>query len=195
MALIFITDPADFTPSPGYRADFIDWNRFPDSVPFDFKGQQTFSDVTDVTRLGFDLSIKNQHLTRRTQDGGPSWVGSFSSGDALLFTDSTPGPLHISFNGSIRGATMQFNIKDPVAHFRLGISAFSGATRRPFPKRGTRTDCVFSNSGDGSAPWIGVLENNPARPAITRIVISVTVLDFDYAGDSSFAINKLKLVV
>ena len=195
VALLFITDPANFAPPTGTRADFVDWKRYPDSVPFDFNGQLEFKDLTDVTRLGFGLFIKNGHLTRRSQDGGPSWDGSFSAGNALLFTDFTPGPLHISFDGPIRGASMQLNIKDPVSHFRIGISAFAGTKKLPVPKSGTRTDGVFSNAGDGSAAWLGVLEDNPNRPALTRIVLSVTVLDSGYVGDSSFAINKLNLVV
>jgi hypothetical protein len=195
VALLFITDPANFAPPTGTRADFVDWARYPDGVPLDFKGQPEFKDLTDITGLEFGLFIKNGHLTRRTQDGGPSWNGSFTAGDALLFTDSTPGPLHISFVGSIRGASMQLNIKDPVSHFRIGISAFADAKKLPVPKAGTRTDGVFSNAGDGSAAWLGVLEDNPNRPALTRIVLSVTVLDSGYVGDSSFAINKLNLVV
>jgi hypothetical protein len=195
VALLFITNPADFTPPAGTRADFVDWKRYRDRVPFDFKGQPEFKDLTDVTRLGFGLFIKNGHLTRRTQDGSPSWDGSFAAGDALLFTDSTPGPLHISFEGPIRGASMQLNIKDRVSHFRMGISAFAGTRKLPVPKSGTRTDGVSSDAGDGSAAWLGVLEDNPNRPALTRIVLSVTVLDAGYAGDSSFAINKLNLVV
>ena len=195
MALLFITNPADFTPPAGTRADFVDWKRYPDGVPFDFKGQPEFKDLTDVTQLGFGLFIKNGHLTRRTQDGSPSWDGSSAARDALLFTDSTPGPLHISFEGPIRGASMQLNIKDRVSHFRMGISAFAGTRKLPVPKSGTRTDGVSSDAGDGSAAWLGVLEDNPNRPALTRIVLSVTVLDAGYAGDSSFAINKLNLVV
>jgi hypothetical protein len=143
----------------------------------------------------FRFALKNGHLTRRTQDGGPSWNGSFAPDDALLFTDSTPGPLHISFKAPIRGASMQLNIKDPVSHFRFGISAFAGTRKLPVPKSGTRTDGVFSNAGNGSAAWIGVLEDNPNRPALSRIVLSVTVLDSGYVGDSSFAINKLNLVI
>ena len=197
MALILITDPAAFVPPTGTREDFVGWARFPDSVPFNFpvEPDAEFKDVTDVTRLGFGLFIKNQHLTRRTQDGGPSWIGNFAADDALLFTDSTPGPLQISFDGPIRGAALQLNVKDPIAHFRMSISAFSGTQKLSVPKSGTRTDGVFSNAGDGSATWLGVLEENPNRPPITRIVISVTILDPDYTGDSSFAINRLKLVV
>jgi hypothetical protein len=196
VALRFIKKLADFVTPAGTRADFVDWVRYPDSVPFDFMGQTEFKDVTDVTRLGFGLFIKNRHLTRRTEDG-LSWFGSFdrNASDALLFTDFTPGPLHISFDSPIRGAAMQLNVTDPVDHFRMAISAFSGDQKLPIPNSGTRTDGVFSNAGDGSAPWIGVLEDNSNRPPITRIVISVTILDQNYKGDSSFAINKLNLVV
>ena len=195
MALLFITDQANFTPPSGARADFIDWTRFPEREPLDFNGQPELKGKTDVGQLGFGLFIKNRHLARRTQDGGPSWDGSFSPGEALLFTDFTPGPLHIFFDAPIRGACVQLNVKDPVEHFRMGISAFSGDARLNIPKSGTRTDGVTSNDGDGSAPCIGVLEDNASRPTITRIVISVTVVDQSYKGDSSFAINKLKLFV
>ncbi len=197
MALLFITHLADFVPPPGACADFVDWGRYPDDVPIKFAGHPPESKgVTDVTQLGFRLSIKNQNLTRRTQDGGPSWVGSFTAGDALLFTDGRPGPLHISFDGPVLGAATQLNIEDDtVEHFRIGISAFAGGQQLPIPESGTRTDAVFSNAGDGSAARLGVLEDNPKRLRITRIVISVTVLDQGYAGTSSFAINKLNLVV
>ena len=195
MALLFITDPADFTAPPGTTADFIDWARYPDSVPFDFKGQQEFKDVTDVGKFGFGLFIKNRHLTRRTQDGEPSWDGSFTRDDALLFTNFTPGPLHISFDAPVRGAFLQLNVNDPVEHFRMGISAFSGDAKLNIPKSGTRTDGVTSNDGDGSAPGIGALEDSASGPPITRIVVSITVVDEGYKGDSSFAINRLNLFV
>lgn len=195
MALLFITNPAAFVAPAGAHADSVDWVRYPNGVSLDFARQPEFKDVTDVTRLGFGLFIKNRHLTRETQDGGPSWDGSFNAGDALLFTDFTPGPLHISFDGPTRGAAMQLNVKDPVDHFRMGISAFSGDQRLTIPGSGTRIDGIFSNDGDGSAPWIGVLENDPTARPITRIVVSITIVDQNYRGDSSFAINKLNLVV
>lgn len=197
MALAFITDLVNFVPPPGTVADSVDWQRYLDSRPFDFKGQLVFNDVTDVTKTGFGLFIRNQRLERRTEDGGTSWIGSFNRNahEALLYTSHQPGPLQISFNAPVRGVAVQLNVKDPVAHFRMAISAFSGAKKLPVPKSGTRTDGVFSNAGDGSAPCLGVIEDNPNRPPITRIVLSLSVLDPGYSGDSSFAINKLNLAI
>jgi hypothetical protein len=197
MALRFITNPVNFSLPPGSTADAIDWSFLPDNVALNFNGQPVFPGSTPGTHLGFGLWINNQHLIRRTQ-GGPvnAWNGSFAQGDALLYTDNRPGPLHIIFNTPVRGVATQLNVNDPVSHYRMAISAFSVAgTRLPVPRAGTRTDGVFRNGGGGQAECLGVIEDNPNRRGIASVVISVTVLDQNYTGTSSFAINQLRLAV
>jgi hypothetical protein len=194
--LIFVTNPALFVPPAGNQADFIDWGRYQEDLPFDFGGQPEFRDVTDVTQLGFGLSINNSHLTRRTQDGAPRWNGSFTQGDALLYTDHRPGPLHISFAHAIRGAATQLNIGDnAVSNFKITIRAYSATQELPVPQAGTRNGGAASAAGDGSAPWIGVLQTEANAAGIVRIDLSVMVLDPGYVGTASFAINRLKLIV
>lgn len=196
MAIRFISDAAQFDPPAGTANDFIDWQRFADRVPIDFAGRPELRIRTDIGKLGFDIFIPNGHLARRTQDGGPSWAGSFTANEALLFTDFTPGPLQFSFKKPVRGAGTQINIADLVEHVSFSIAAFAGNTRIDIPDGGTLIDGGFNNRGDGSAPFLGVVENDAgAVPRITRIVISLAVLDHGYRGNASFAINRLRLVV
>lgn len=193
MAITFVTDPNNFLSPRDSTADSVSWDRFPDRLPLDFKGSPTFNGKTDSKDRRYSIAIKGSHLARRTQDGGPSWVGSFNAGDALLFTDFSPGPLQFLFARPIRGAGAQINIKDPVEHVTFGIGAFAGDTRVDIPNGGTIAGSI-SNSGDGSASFLGVLDS-PGVALITRIVFFLTVLDHGYRGDGSFAINTLRLAL
>ena len=193
MAITFVTNPNAVLSPADPTADAIGWDRFPDRLPLDFKGGPTFRGQTESSARNYEIAIKGSHLARRTQDGGPSWVGSFTASEALLFTDFSPGPLQFLFARPIRGAGAQINIKDPVEHVTFGISAFAGNARIDIPNGGAIAGSV-SNSGDGSASFLGVL-NAPGVAPITRIVFFLTVLDHGYRGDASFAINKLRLAL
>lgn len=193
MAFTFVTDPNGFLSPADPTADAIGWDRFPDRLPLDFKGSPTFRGQTDRSARDYEIAIKGSHLARRTQDGGPSWAGSFAEGEALLFTDFSPGPLQFQFARPIRGAGAQINIKDPVEHVTFGISAFAGNARVEVPGGGTVAGSV-SNRGDGSASFVGIM-GDPGTAAITRVVFFLTVLDHGYRGDGSFAINTLRLAL
>lgn len=195
MPLSFITDPVAFVPPAGGPADFIDWGQFPNSGPIPFPAKGGCACVSQ-SGLACSIFIKNKHLAQRVQDGGASetsWDGSFSPGDVLLFTDFTRGPLEFNFQNPIRGFGGQMNVQDAVEHVTLAISAFADNSRLTIPQNGTRTDGAASNAGDGSAPFLGVIDSVAAR--ITRVVFSLTVLDPGYRGDSSFAINRLRLLL
>ncbi len=193
MAFAFITDPNGFLSPTDRTADAIGWDRFPDRLPLDFRGRPTFRGQTDRNARDYEIAIRGSHLARRTQDGGPSWAGSFAPGEALLFTDSSPGPLQFLFARPIRGAGAQINIEDAVEHVTFGISAFAGSARVQIPGGGTVAGSV-SNRGDGSASFLGIM-GDPGEVTITRVVFSLTVLDSGYRGDGSFAINTLRLAL
>lgn len=189
MPTAFITSQSMFPADTDSKADVVTWDRFTDRVPIDFGGQQT---LPGVTKLGnpFEIRIRNGHLAGRRQDGGPSWAGSFAAGDALLFTDFSPGPLEFNFSTPIRGAGTQINVKDPVEHVSVGIAAFDANGAHV---GGGTTMGFFNNNGDGSATFVAVLDPPADTRRITRINLFVTVLDPGYRGDSSFAINTLHL--
>ncbi len=189
MAVNFTSDLARFPAN----TDDANWSQFPDKQQLVFHGLPTVGAQTDGG-LGFQIRITNSHLVRRTQDGGPSWVGSFTPGEPLLFTDSSPGPLHFLFDDPVRGAGTQMNIKDPVAHVAFGISAFD-ENDDPIPLlHGGTAPGGFSSAADGTATFVGVADNLRARPRIKRIALFLSVLDSGYRGDGSFAINRLRLV-
>ncbi len=192
MALSFIKDPAAFVPPAGGVADFIDWGQFPDSGPIPFPVRSGCACVSQTGRA-CTIFIRNKHLTQRVQDGGPSWNGNFAPGDILLFTDFTPGPLEFVFPVPIRGIGTQMDIQDVVEHVNLSIRVFAGDSRLTIPEHGTRTDGAASSAGDGSAPFLGTIDSS--APRIPRAVFSLTVRDPGYRGDSSFAINRLRLIL
>ena len=190
MPTAFINSRTRFPSDADPNADVISWDRFPDRQPVDFGGRQKVQDVTDRLGNPFEIAIRNGHLAGRRQDGGPSWAGSFAAGEALLFTDFSPGPLEFGFGRPIRGAGAQINVKDPVEHVSVGIAAFDGNNTHV---GGGTSLAFFSNNGDGSAPFLGVLDPPAGTRRIMRITFFITVLDQGYRGDSSFAINTLRL--
>jgi hypothetical protein len=186
----FVTSRAKFPADTDPKADAISWDRFPDRRPIDFGGRPALPGTTDRFENAYELTIRSGHLAGRRQDGGPSWAGSFADGEALLFTDFSPGPLEFTFRDPIRGAGVQINVKDSVEHANVGIAAF-GADGKHLA--GGTSLAFFSNRGDGSAPFVGVLGRAPSTRNVLRIIFFITVLDPGYRGDSSFAINAVRL--
>ncbi len=188
MPIAFISDPAKFPPDTDPKADAITWDRFGDRESVDFGGRPRFQATTDKLGNPFEIAIRSGHLAGRRQDGGPSWAGRFADGEALLFTDFSPGPLEFWFENPIRGAGAQVDLHDQVLQVRVGIAAFD--------KNGTHVGgdtklVVFSSSG--SAPFVGVLDSAAGTRRITRISFFVVVLDPLFHGTASFAINTLRL--
>ncbi len=166
MPTALITSRAKFPSDADPNADAIGWDRFSDRKPIDFGGRPALQGVTDKLGNPFEIAIRSGHLAGRRQDGGPSWAGSFASGEALLFTDFSPGPLEFTFSKPLRGAGAQINVKDPVEHVNVGIAAFDANGTHV---GGGTTLAFFSNNGGGSAPFVGVLDSPADTRRITRI--------------------------
>jgi hypothetical protein len=190
MPVTFVTNRNKFPADSDRRADIITWDRFPDRVPIDFGGLPKLKGVTDTLHSPFEIGIRSGDLAGRRQDGGPSWAGNFAAGEALLFTNFSPGPLEIGFQTAIRGAGAQVNVKDLVEHANVGIAAFDANGSHV---GGGSTMAFFSNKGDGSATFVAVLDSSAGARRITRLSFFITVLDSGYRGDSSFLVNAIRL--
>jgi hypothetical protein len=76
-----------------------------------------------------------------------------------------------------------------VGHVQWTINAFDQNQALVLPNAGTLI------TPGGVAPFLGVLEDDPAvPPPITHIALMAVVLDHNHAADSSFAIDRLNLI-
>jgi hypothetical protein len=192
-----ITKASDFTAPAGTTADSIDWGKYPEGPlqPFGMNGM--FTGQTDVQNSTFRITTPLRRLARHKQDDGSSqfgWNGRFdrATQESILFTDFFSGPIFIEFDMPVRGLSFQLDFLDVIDQSRLGVTVFYVGSNTPevLARAGTPS----SNAGDGSADWLGALTSNP-KDQIHRVTISVTVLDKNYQGTASFAINKLNLFV
>ena len=156
--------------------DYVDWS----SVGVDF------TDPTDPftvkSKLGLNVTVGEATGTfeRRTQT--TSWYGNFTTGDAILWTGGTNGPVTINFASPVAGAGFQI-MADFYGSFTATIQAFNSA--------GVALDTAFTSSGtssgtdDGTAIFVGLKDTTAD---IARIVVAVPTA---YSGPNDFAVDRL----
>ena len=113
------------------------------------------------------------------RDEGNGWVGNFTLGDALLWTNSN-GPLTLDWGFGVQGMGVQIETGS-YGSFVAQIKAFDGDTLL-----GTFTESGNSQpTEDGSAIFIGVKDSIRDITAIELSVISCT------GNCADFAINQV----
>ena len=115
------------------------------------------------------------------RDQGNGWNGNFTNGDELLWTQGN-GPLTLTFGTAVSGVGANIQA-DFFGAFTALIQAFdvNGNLIESFSENGNS-----NSNGDGSAIFIGLLDNG-----IKSVTFSLTACSFDCAD---FAINQLDIV-
>lgn len=116
------------------------------------------------------------------RDQGDGWSGNFAPGDALLWTQDSAGPLSLTFSIPVGAVGMQIQKADqsnPIFYATIEAFDASDTSLGAFEREG-----YSSNTGDGSALFIGI---HSTEPNIARIDVNV-LFQFD------FAINQVSLV-
>ncbi len=162
--------------------DFFDWGVLGTPVisvadPFDILSNSGGVTATVDNPTGaFEL--------RAQIPGGVGWNGNFASGDSVLFTAFTVGPIDISFSSPVVGAGAQI-MRNAFGDFTATIEAFdtSDASLGSFVLAGTS-----NGNADNSAIFLGVLDTTAS---ISRIRYSVPTANLSPVG---FSINQLDIV-
>ncbi|AJE03211.1 PEP-CTERM sorting domain-containing protein [Geobacter pickeringii] len=170
-ALSLATDASAFSGS-----DTIDWGTL---GPGRTKLSQPFSNaVGGMPGLGVTVSMPSSGLME-TRVQGKSWAGNFGSGESLLWTRYSNGPLILDFDSAVSGVGAQIQA-NRFGDFLATIEAFDqgGASLGSFVLNGhsdySKTD---------TALFIGVLSNLANIDKVAFSVASVT-------GHNDFAINN-----
>ncbi len=156
--------------------DFIDWGVLGGSFtvlsnPFNISSNSGAVIAT--------VSNPTGGLERLDQNNG--WDGNFASGDRLLFTQFTAGPIDIDFNIPVFGIGAQIQ-QDLFGTFTGVLDIF--ATDDTTLLASFNLAGVSNPNGDNSAIFLGGLDTSAS---IGRVV-------FDISGTGDFAINQLSLV-
>jgi hypothetical protein len=111
---------------------------------------------------------------RRNQGSG--WGGNFTTGDALLWTNGTSGPLVLTFNQAIAGFGLQLQ-SDSYGAFVGSVTAYDlgGLLLGSFQVDGNST-----GASDGSAVFLGV----------SSVAGDIGRVQFDVVGGGDFAVNR-----
>ncbi|WP_298439150.1 PEP-CTERM sorting domain-containing protein [Geobacter sp.] len=111
---------------------------------------------------------------------GSSWAGNFGTGESLLWTMHTNGPMILDFNAGVSGVGAQIQ-SNYYGDFLATIEAFdlSGASLGAFTVQGRSDD-----DGNDSALFLGVLSD---LANIDKIAFNVSRAGA--AGGDDFAIN------
>ncbi|WP_298270768.1 PEP-CTERM sorting domain-containing protein [Geobacter sp.] len=111
---------------------------------------------------------------------GSSWAGNFGTGETLLWTMHTDGPMILDFNAGVNGVGAQIQ-SNYYGDFLATIEAFdlTGASLGAYTVLGRSDD-----DGNDSALFLGVLSD---LPNIDKIAFNVT--RGSAAGGNDFAIN------
>jgi hypothetical protein len=112
-------------------------------------------------------------------DQGNGWVGNFSLGDELLWTNLSPGqgPLTFNFASAVSGVGAQIQAD----YFGLFTAMICDQANNCFSENGNS-----NSNGDGSAIFIGLAND----PGITSVTFSVTACAFDC---NDFTINQMDI--
>lgn len=134
--------------------------------------------IVGTTTGGITATVSKQSVgPLQRRDEGIGWGGNFANGDALLWTNDTPGFMRIEFSSAVSavGAQFQANVFDP---FTGILRVFNGATLlNSFALAGNST---FDR--DNSAIFLGA-EN-----------ASITAIEYEVSGATiDFAINRLSV--
>lgn len=170
-ALTLATDASSFSGS-----DSIDWGTL---GPDRSKLTQPFSiTVGGMPGLEATVSMSSSGLFE-TRTQGKSWAGNFGSGESLLWTRYSNGPLVLDFDSAVSGVGAQIQA-NRFGDFLATIEAFDqgGASLGSFAVNGhsdySKTD---------SALFIGVLSNLSNIDKVAFSIASIT-------GHNDFAINN-----
>jgi len=161
--------------------DYIDWG------PLGGDGTQLTSSESVTSSLGVNATVSNSSGDLWTfVEGAGTFAGNFSTGDKLLSTFFTPGPIVIDFaSGQSRvGAQIISNVYGP---FNGVIAVYDMLDQL---LESYSVGGVSSGDGDNSAIFIGV---SRATADIGRVVFDVTDIIVDPNFDPDFTINRLAL--
>ena len=122
------------------------------------------------------FQILKQSLTPNTLTG-TGWNGNFTPGDNLLSTNSTGGPITITFTNPVHGALTQIQ-RNAFGDFTANLTAYgvNNNTLGNFSLAGLST-----SNADNSAIFIGVKDSTA----------SIAKLTFSVTGNEYFSINRL----
>jgi hypothetical protein len=121
------------------------------------------------------FQILKQSLTPNTLTG-TGWNGNFTPGDNLLSTNSTGGPITITFTNPVHGALTQIQ-RNAFGDFTANLTAYgvNNNTLGTFSLAGLST-----SNADNSAIFIGVKDSTA----------SIAKLTFSVTGNEYFSINR-----
>jgi len=121
------------------------------------------------------FQILKQSLTPNTLTG-TGWNGNFTPGDNLLSTNSTGGPITITFTNPVHGALTQIQ-RNAFGDFTANLTAYdvSNNSLGTFNLAGLST-----SNADNSAIFIGVKDSTA----------SIAKLTFSVTGNEYFSINR-----
>ena len=138
---------------------------------------------TIMSTMGDTLTVSEASNTFERRNQSTGWAGNFASGDALLWTGGSNGPVTITFGTPVSGAGAQI-MSDFFGAFTAEIDAYDSSNML----LGTVTENGVSNSNDdNSAIFIG------AQDLATPIAKMVFSLSFASNQPTDFAINRLDL--
>jgi hypothetical protein len=125
------------------------------------------------------FQILKQSLTPNTWSEG-GWNGNFTPGDNLLSTNSTGGPITITFTNPVHGALTQIQ-RNAFGNFTANLTAYgvNNNTLGTFSLAGLST-----SNADNSAIFIGVKDSTAS---IAKLTFSVPG---SVPGNEYFSINR-----
>ena len=128
------------------------------------------------------FQILKQSLTPNTWSEG-GWNGNFTPGDNLLSTNSTGGPITITFTNPVHGALTQIQ-RNAFGNFTANLTAYgvNNNTLGTFSLAGLST-----SNADNSAIFIGVKDSTAS---IAKLTFSVPG---SVPGNEYFSINRFYL--
>jgi PEP-CTERM motif-containing protein len=155
--------------------DFVDWSAL---------GPQgtAVADPVAVASNGATRTVTannpNGPLQRIDEFPAGGWNGSFASGDALLWTFGSAGPIELTFSSPVFGAGAQINWDFQNIPFTAQLRVFDTSNNL----LGTFTAAgITATTHDNSAVFLGVSDT----------VAEIARLEYSLVGVSDFAINRL----
>ena len=166
--------------------DYVDWG----TAGVEFTDIANPFSVTSNGGINIGVSDPNMSVGNlfQTRTQGTSWYGNFNTGDNLLWTNSSPGPIILSFSNPVAGAGAQIQ-SDYYGSFNAEIDALDaqGNVLATDDFSGTSN----YDGGLGSAIFIGLLSDSSNIDAISFNVLSVG--DPTNPTPTDFAINQVGL--
>jgi hypothetical protein len=156
--------------------DAVDWSQLGSS-------RTTLSNPFSATSTG-GLGVTGQFIggAGQSQDQGNGWIGNFATGDALVWSNGSNGPLTLTFANTVAGVGTQIQT-DVFGSFTGSIEAFDSSNTSLGLFSGLTG--VSDVSGNNSAVFWGI---SSTSSDIKSIVFNA------FNGGNNFAINQLSLV-